>query len=276
MPALAHPAHPHLTPKKGFRIIDLPHESVLERAAHYGVVPVVAIDHPEAALPLANALVEGGLPVVEITFRTAAAAEVIRTLARECPRLVIGAGTVLTPANLEAAKDSGATFAVAPGLNPDIVKRARQLGLPFVPGVATPSDIELGLALGCKLLKFFPAQALGGVPMIEALSAPYQHTGVRFMPTGGVNPDNLESYLKLETVAAVGGTWIAKRQDLLDGPMGGDPQPLRGRPRARRQGARLTKRNLWKSEGRSPKIRNASNAALFGFRISAFSSFMTF
>jgi len=202
---------------KRFRIIGMPHESVLDRAAHYGVVPVVAIDHAEAALPLANALVEGGLPVVEITFRTAAAAEVIRTLARECPRLVIGAGTVLTPANLEAAKDSGATFAVAPGLNPDIVKRARQLGLPFVPGVATPSDIELGLALGCKLLKFFPAQALGGVSMIEALSAPYQHTGVRFMPTGGVNPDNLESYLKLETVAAVGGTWIAKRQDLMDG-----------------------------------------------------------
>jgi 2-dehydro-3-deoxyphosphogluconate aldolase/(4S)-4-hydroxy-2-oxoglutarate aldolase len=196
------------------------HESVLDRIAHYGVVPVIAIENVEAALPLANALVQGGLPVVEITFRTAAAAEVIRALARECPRLVIGAGTVLTPANLEAAKSSGATFAVAPGLNPDIVRRAREMGLPFVPGVATPTDIEMGLALGCKLLKFFPAEALGGVAMIEALSAPYRHTGLRFMPTGGVNPGNLESYLRLQTVAAVGGTWLAGKQDISEGRWG--------------------------------------------------------
>ncbi len=184
---------------------------------HYGVVPVLAIENVEAALPLANALLQGGLPVVEITFRTAAAAEVIRVLAQECPRLVVGAGTVLTPANLKSAKDSGAAFAVAPGLNPDIVKRARDVGLPFVPGVATPTDIEMGLALGCKLLKFFPAEALGGVAMLEALSAPFQHTGLRFMPTGGLNLANLESYLKLQTVAAAGGTWIARKQDLLDG-----------------------------------------------------------
>ena len=184
---------------------------------HYGVVPILAIENVEAALPLANALLQGGLPVVEITFRTAAAAEVIRVLAQERPRLVVGAGTVLTPANLKSAKDSGAAFAVAPGLNPDIVKRARDVGLPFVPGVATPTDIEMGLALGCKLLKFFPAEALGGVAMLEALSAPFQHTGLRFMPTGGLNLANLESYLKLQTVAAAGGTWIARRQDLLDG-----------------------------------------------------------
>jgi len=192
-------------------------ESALGRAVHYGVVPVLAVENVEAALPLANALLQGGLPVVEITFRTAAAAEVIRVLAQECPRLVVGAGTVLTPANLKSAKDSGAAFAVAPGLNPDIVKRARDVGLPFVPGVATPTDIEMGLALGCKLLKFFPAEALGGVAMLEALSAPFQHTGLRFMPTGGLNLANLESYLKLQTVAAAGGTWIARRQDLLDG-----------------------------------------------------------
>jgi 2-dehydro-3-deoxyphosphogluconate aldolase/(4S)-4-hydroxy-2-oxoglutarate aldolase len=192
-------------------------ESALGRAVHYGVVPVLAVENVEAALPLANALLQGGLPVVEITFRTAAAAEVIRVLAQECPGLVVGAGTVLTPANLKSAKDSGAAFAVAPGLNPDIVKRARDVGLPFVPGVATPTDIEMGLALGCKLLKFFPAEALGGVAMLEALSAPFQHTGLRFMPTGGLNLANLESYLKLQTVAAAGGTWIARRQDLLDG-----------------------------------------------------------
>jgi len=192
-------------------------ETILSRVAALGVIPVIAIEKVEAALPFADALLAGGLPVVEITFRTAAAAEVIRKIAQERPQLVVGAGTVLTPANLEAAKASGAAFAVAPGLNPQIVKLAQQMGLPFVPGVATPSDIELGLALGCKLLKFFPAEALGGVPMIEALSAPYKHTGVRFMPTGGVNPDNLETYLKLDTVAAVGGTWIAKKEDLTAG-----------------------------------------------------------
>lgn len=192
-------------------------ETILNRVAALGVVPVIAIEKVEDALPLADALLQGGLPIVEITFRTAAAAEVIRRIAQERPQLVVGAGTVLTPANLEAAKASGAAFAVAPGLNPQIVKQAQQMGLPFVPGVATPSDIEQGLALGCKLLKFFPAEALGGVPMIEALSAPYKHTGVRFMPTGGVNTGNLEAYLKLDTVAAVGGTWIAKKEDLIAG-----------------------------------------------------------
>jgi len=192
-------------------------EPVLEQVARYGVVPVVAIEQVETALGLAEALLEGGLPVVEITFRTAAAAEAIRVLAQECPRLVVGAGTVLTPANLEAAKNSGAAFAVAPGCNPDILRRAGQMGMPFVPGVATPTEIETGLSLGCKLLKFFPAEALGGVAMLEALSAPYKHTGLRFLPTGGVNAGNLESYLRLETVAAVGGTWIATKQDLLNG-----------------------------------------------------------
>jgi len=168
-------------------------------------------------IPLADALIEGGLPVVEITFRTAAAAEVIAKMTQERPQLIVGAGTVLTQANVLAAKKSGAAFAVAPGLNPITVQVAEVTGLPFIPGVATPSDIEAGLELGCKLLKFFPAEANGGVGMIEALSAPYKHTGLRFMPTGGVNPANLESYLKIDTVAAVGGTWIAKKEDLANG-----------------------------------------------------------
>ena len=192
-------------------------EEIFSRVAQLSVVPVIAIENPEAAIPLADALIAGGLPVVEITFRTAAAAEVIRRIAKERPQLIVGAGTVLTAANIEAAKASGAAFAVAPGLNPHTVKQAQAAGLPFLPGVATPSDIELGLSLGCKLLKFFPAEANGGVPMLEALSAPYKHTGVRFMPTGGVNTANLESYLKLDTVAAVGGTWIAKKEDLAGG-----------------------------------------------------------
>ena len=192
-------------------------ENIFDRVARLGVVPVIAIESADAAVPLADALLEGGLPVVEITFRTAAAAEVIRRIAKERPQLIVGAGTVLTAANLETAKASGAAFAVAPGLNPAIVKQAQAIGLPFVPGVATPTDIEAGLSLGCKLLKFFPAEALGGVGMIDALSAPYKHAGVHFMPTGGVNTANLESYLKLDTVAAVGGTWIAKKEDLANG-----------------------------------------------------------
>ena len=191
--------------------------SILERVASYGVVPVIALEKLDAAIPLADALLRGGLPVVEITFRTAAAAEVIRTLSQARPKLLLGAGTVLTESNLEAAKAGGAAFAVAPGLNPRIVKRAQQLGIPFVPGVATPTDIEAGLALGCRLLKFFPAEALGGVAMLEVLSAPYKPAGVRFIPTGGVNPGNLEAYLRLDTVAAVGGTWLARKDDLAAG-----------------------------------------------------------
>lgn len=192
-------------------------EEIFSRIARLGVVPVIAIEKADAAIPLADALLEGGLPVVEITFRTAAAAEAIRKIAKERPKVIVCAGTVLTPANLEAAKASGAAFAVAPGLNPKIVEQADAIGLPFMPGIATPTDIELGLSLGCKHLKFFPAEALGGIAMLEALSAPYKHAGIRFMPTGGVNTTNLESYLKLETVAAVGGTWIAKKEDLVNG-----------------------------------------------------------
>src|SRR3954454_2980238 len=168
-------------------------ENTLSEVAKCGVVPVIAIENVDDAVPLADALLAGGLPVIEITFRTAAAAEVIRTMTRERPQLIVGAGTVLTPANLEAAIASGARFAVAPGLNPAIVRQAQQMKLPFMPGVATPTDIEMGLSLGCKLLKFFPAEALGGVTMIEALSAPYQHAGVQFMPTGGINPGNLST-----------------------------------------------------------------------------------
>src|SRR4051812_49299164 len=192
-------------------------EEIFSRIAQLGIVPVIAIEKVDAAIPLADTLIEGGLPVVEITFRTAAAAEVIRKMAKERPQLIVGAGTVLTAANVDAAKSAGAVFAVAPGLNPQTVKHAQSVGLPFVPGIATPTDIEIGLSLGCKFLKFFPAESNGGVGMIEALSAPYKHADIRFMPTGGVNPANLESYLKLGIVAAVGGTWIAKAEDLANG-----------------------------------------------------------
>ena len=187
------------------------------RLGAVGIVPVVAIENVDQALPLADALLDGGIPLIEVTFRTNAAAEVIRILSRERPRLLGGAGTVLTQENAEAAFKAGAQFAVAPGLNPKMVRFAAELGLPFVPGVATPSDIELALSLGCRLVKFFPTELLGGVEMLMAFYGPYGHTGVQFIPTGGVNPDNLEAYLRCEAVAAVGGTWLAKREHLAKG-----------------------------------------------------------
>lgn len=185
--------------------------------AQHTVVPVIVVDDPSAALPLADALIGGGLPVAEITFRTPAAPEVISAIRKHRPQVVLGAGTVLTAADARRAKDCGASFAVAPGFNPQVAAEALRIGLPFAPGVMTPSEIEQALAADCRMLKFFPAEAAGGVKMLEALSAPYAHTGVKFMPTGGVSPANLGDYLRLKTVLAVGGTWIARREDVAGG-----------------------------------------------------------
>lgn len=185
--------------------------------AKHRVVPVIAIESSAHALPLADALLAGGLPIIEVTFRTAAALDVIRVLARERPQLLVGAGTVLDPATVDAAAEAGAKFALAPGCSPATVQRARAIGLPFVPGVQTPSEVELALSLGCTMLKFFPAEAAGGVKMLEAMHAPYKHTGVRFVPTGGVSPANLAAYLACDAVAAIGGTWLAKADDLKAG-----------------------------------------------------------
>ena len=191
--------------------------TVFQQIARHGIVPVIAIDNPDAAIPLADALIAGGLPIAEITFRTKAAAAVIEKISTERPQVILGAGTVLSEDNVRAAADCGARFAVAPGLNPKVVEYAFESGLPFAPGIATPSDIEAALSLGCTVLKFFPAQALGGPAMIKALSAPYAHLGVRFVPTGGVNENNLADYLTLPSVPAVGGTWLAQKEDLVQG-----------------------------------------------------------
>jgi 2-dehydro-3-deoxyphosphogluconate aldolase / (4S)-4-hydroxy-2-oxoglutarate aldolase len=191
--------------------------SVFAELAGFGVVPVITIESVEAALPLADALLDGGLPLTEITFRTPAAAEVISVLTRQRPALLVGAGTLLTEENVQAALAAGARFGVSPGLNPTVVPHAAKAGLPFVPGVCTPSEIERALELGCRLVKFFPAESCGGVEMVKALAAPYAHLGLRFMPTGGVHAGNLPHYLALKTVAAVGGTWIAKPDDLAAG-----------------------------------------------------------
>jgi 2-dehydro-3-deoxyphosphogluconate aldolase/(4S)-4-hydroxy-2-oxoglutarate aldolase len=188
-----------------------------EQLKALGVVPVVAIEEADHALPLADALRAGGLPVAEITFRTEAGAEVIRRMSGERPDVLVGAGTVLTPDQAKRAKECGAVFAVAPGFNPDVVKAAQDVDLPFFPGVMTPSDIEGALALGCRTLKFFPAGPAGGPGLLKGLAAPYKHLGVTFMPTGGVSLDNLVDYLSIPQVLAAGGTWVAKTDVIAAG-----------------------------------------------------------
>lgn len=191
--------------------------NVCEILAEVKVIPVIAIDSIEDAIPLADALLDGGIPVAEITFRTDAAADVINLLSKERPQLYVGAGTVLSPANAKRAYECGAKFAVAPGCNPTVISAAQAIGLPFAPGVMTPSDIEAATSMGLTFLKFFPAGAAGGVSMLKNISAPYKHLGVKFMPTGGVTIDNIKEYLALPEIVAAGGTWLAKQDMIANG-----------------------------------------------------------
>jgi 2-dehydro-3-deoxyphosphogluconate aldolase / (4S)-4-hydroxy-2-oxoglutarate aldolase len=179
------------------------------------VVPVIVIDSPRDAIPLATALADGGLPCAEITFRTPAAVEALTLIARERPDFLVGAGTVLTPRQADLAKESGAAFAVAPGTNPRVIAHCADIGLPFYPGVATPSDLEAALELGAHTVKFFPAEPLGGVKYLKALAAPYGE--VAFMPTGGVSRDTLASYLGFARVIACGGSWMAPTDWIASG-----------------------------------------------------------
>jgi 2-dehydro-3-deoxyphosphogluconate aldolase/(4S)-4-hydroxy-2-oxoglutarate aldolase len=187
---------------------------IIDILSKYRVIPVIVIENADSALGLADALLQGDLPIAEVTFRTAAAADAISILRDKRPELILGAGTVLTVDNLKRAKDCGAKFAVAPGMNPEVVSTAKEINLPFYPGIATPTDIEAAMSLGCEILKFFPAEACGGTKVLKAVSAPYNHTGVKFIPTGGINTDNLADYLKLPSVIACGGSWIAKKDDI--------------------------------------------------------------
>jgi 2-dehydro-3-deoxyphosphogluconate aldolase / (4S)-4-hydroxy-2-oxoglutarate aldolase len=190
---------------------------MIDRILAKRIVPVVVLDRAESAEPLAEALLEGGLDIMEITFRTAAAEESIKRIAARFPEVLLGAGTLLEKDQVKRAKDAGAVFGLAPGLNPEIIEAAAGIGLQFSPGVMTPSEVEQALSLGCKLLKFFPAEVAGGVNMLKALAGPYAHTGVKFVPTGGVSSGNLDSYLKLPVVAAIGGSWMVDKQLVNEG-----------------------------------------------------------
>lgn len=183
----------------------------MQRITQKRVVPVIVIDKVEDAVPMAEALIKGGLDLLEVTFRTAAAEGAIREILKRFPDMLVGAGTLLTVDQVKRAKDAGAKFGVAPGINEKVVIQAKVEGMPFVPGVMTPSEVELGLELGCKLLKFFPAESAGGVKMLQAFAGPYAHTGVKFLPLGGVSAANAPQYFALPIVGAVGGTWIAEK-----------------------------------------------------------------
>lgn len=172
------------------------------------LVPVAVIPDLAGALPLAEALLKADLPHIEITLRTDCALAAIRAIRDEFPEMTVGAGTILDPQILSQLKDLGVAFGVSPGLNPAVIEQAHALQFPMIPGVMTPGEVERALSMDLQLLKFFPAQAAGGAPMLKALGGPYAHTGVRFVPTGGINPANAPEYLALPVTAAIGGSWF--------------------------------------------------------------------
>lgn len=188
-----------------------------DRVAKIGVVPVIAIDDVAHAEPLADALLEGGIGVAEITFRTAAAADVMARLRDTRPELLVGAGTILSAEAVRSAVEAGASFGLAPGFDPVVLDAAKEAGLPFAPGIMTPSDISLTTARGCRLMKFFPASAAGGPSMLKNIAAPFAHLDPTFIPTGGVTLETMADWLSLPLISAVGGTWIARPEDMRNG-----------------------------------------------------------
>ena len=185
-------------------------DEILKEIEGYGIVPVVKIENAADALPLGKAILAGGLPLAEITFRTAAAEEAIRTLTERMPELIVGAGTVLTTGQAQKAIRAGARFIVSPGFNPKIVSFCREQGVPVIPGVNSPTQIEAAMECGLRVMKFFPAEESGGAAFLKAVAGPYE--GIRFIPTGGINAANLTSYLSLKNVIACGGSWMVKTE----------------------------------------------------------------
>lgn len=195
--------------------VGAPAERVVETLGRLAILPVVEIDDPAAVVPLGEALLAAGLPCVEVTFRTSGAAAAIATLRRDCPELLVGAGTILSAEQVDLAREAGAAFLVSPGFDPAVVQYAINSGLMTLPGVCTPSEIQAARAHGLHVLKFFPAEAAGGVGFLKAVSPVYPD--VRFVPTGGIGPSNLGSYLELPAVLACGGSWMVQRKLIANG-----------------------------------------------------------
>lgn len=190
-------------------------KDLAERFHEVGVVPVVVLEDAKDAVPLAQALVEGGLPCAEVTFRTAAAEESIRLMAEKFPEMLVGAGTVLTTEQVDAAVKAGAKFIVSPGFDPEIVDYCLEKDIPVLPGCISPSEVAQAVKRGLKTVKFFPAEQAGGVAMLKAMAAPY--TGIKFMPTGGINAKNLEDYLSFDKIVCCGGSWMVKGDMIRNG-----------------------------------------------------------
>ena len=189
--------------------------TIEERFEDFGVVPVVVLDDVKDALPLAKALTEGGLPCAEVTFRTEAAEESIKVMAEAYPDMVVGAGTVLTIEQVDAAVKAGAKFIVSPGFDPEIVDYCLKKEIPIFPGCVTPSEVAQAVKRGLKVVKFFPAEPAGGVVMIKAMAAPYNQ--LRFMPTGGIGTQNLKDYLEFDKIICCGGSWMVKADLIKNG-----------------------------------------------------------
>ncbi len=190
-------------------------KSIEEHFSHLGVVPVVVIKEVKDALPLAKALIDGGLPCAEITLRTPAAEDAIQAICREYPDMLVGAGTVLTVEQVKRTAAAGAKFMVSPGFDPEIVDFCKSENIPVFPGCMTPTEVTLAIKCGLKTVKFFPAQQAGGPAMIKTLSAPYPD--LTFMPTGGISAANLKDYLSLPCVLCCGGSWITDQSLILSG-----------------------------------------------------------
>jgi 2-dehydro-3-deoxyphosphogluconate aldolase/(4S)-4-hydroxy-2-oxoglutarate aldolase len=182
-----------------------------ERIARCGVIAVLVIDSADDAVPLAKALLAGGIDVMELTLRTEAAIPALKAIVNQVPEMLTGIGTILTPDQVKEVAAAGAAFGVAPGLNKRVVQQAQKLGLPFSPGILTPTDLEAAVELGCRELKFFPAEPAGGMKYLKSIAAPYAHLGVKFIPLGGLCAANIDTYLSDPSILAVGGSWIAKR-----------------------------------------------------------------
>lgn len=190
---------------------------MMKRIEEMGIVPVVVIEDAKQALPLAEALCAGGLPCAEVTFRTAAAREAIREMKKK-ENMLVGAGTVLSPEQVDEAVDAGAEFIVSPGFNRKVVRHCQEKGIPVIPGVCTPTEVEMALEEGIEVVKFFPAEAAGGIAMIKAMSAPYG--SVRFMPTGGITTENLADYLSYNKVLACGGSFMVSKKLIAENQFG--------------------------------------------------------
>lgn len=186
----------------------------MSKLDQFPVIPVIVLDDANDAEPLAEALIKGGLNIIEVTFRTAAAAESIERIAKAFPEMLVGAGTVVTPEQAKRAVDAGSKFGLAPGTDPETIAYFKEQDIPFIPGVMTPSDIQAAIKAGCQHLKFFPAGAAGGPKLLKAMVAPYANLGVKFCPTGGVSLDNMLDYLAMPEVFAIGGSWLATKAQI--------------------------------------------------------------